>query len=106
GYNGDIDETKRKLYGRTIRFPTALPSFRAARTMDSSADRTHRSRRAGLPQPEDLPMKQVLRPTLVAAALIAALGVAGAGAAQAQTVDKNKASYVVGMDLANNVPQI
>lgn len=51
-------------------------------------------------------MKQVLRPTLVAAALIAALGVVGAGVAQAQTVDKNKASYVVGMDLANNIPAI
>src|SRR5690348_10640078 len=57
-------------------------------------------------QTEDLPMKQVLRPTLVAAALIAAVGVAGAGAAQAQSVDKNKASYVVGMDLANNIPPI
>lgn len=51
-------------------------------------------------------MKQILRPTLVAAAMIAALGVADAGAAQAQNVDKNKASYVVGMDLANNVPPI
>ena len=55
-------------------------------------------------------MKHVLRPTLVVAALIAALGVAGASVAQAQTqaqtVDKNKASYVVGMDLANNIPPI
>ncbi len=51
-------------------------------------------------------MKQALRPTLTAAALIAALGVVGAGAAQGQTVDKNKASYVVGMDLANNIPPI
>ena len=58
-------------------------------------------------------MKQALRPTLTAAALVAALGVVGAGAVQAQTkssstqpVDKNKASYVVGMDLANNIPPI
>lgn len=51
-------------------------------------------------------MKQVLRPTLVVVGLIAALGVAGAGVAQAQTMDKNKASYVVGMDLANNIPPI
>ena len=51
-------------------------------------------------------MKQVLRPTLTAAAMIAALGVVGAGVAQGQTVDKNKASYVVGMDLANNIPPI
>ena len=51
-------------------------------------------------------MKQALRPTLTAAALIAALGVVGAGVAQGQTVDKNKASYVVGMDLANNIPPI
>lgn len=51
-------------------------------------------------------MKQVLRPTLTAVALVAALGVVGAGVAQGQTVDKNKASYVVGMDLANNIPPI
>lgn len=51
-------------------------------------------------------MKQALRPTLTAAALIAALGVAGAGVVQAQTVDKSKASYVVGMDLATNIPPI
>ena len=62
-------------------------------------------------------MKQALRPTLTAAALAVVLGVVGAGAAQAQTqtkspsssaqpVDKNKASYVVGMDLANNIPPI
>lgn len=49
-------------------------------------------------------MKQVLRPTLTAVALIAALGFVGA--IQAQTVDKSKASYVVGMDLANNIPAI
>ncbi len=51
-------------------------------------------------------MKQVLRPTLTAAALIAALGVVGAGVAQGQTVDKSKASYVVGMDLAHNIPPV
>ncbi|MEO7051848.1 MAG: FKBP-type peptidyl-prolyl cis-trans isomerase [Rhodanobacter sp.] len=51
-------------------------------------------------------MKQVLRPTLTAAALIAALGVVGASVAQGQTVDKNKASYVVGMDLAHNIPPV
>ena len=51
-------------------------------------------------------MKHALRHTLTAAALIAALGAVGAGVAQAQTVDKAKASYVVGMDLANNIPPI
>jgi FKBP-type peptidyl-prolyl cis-trans isomerase len=58
-------------------------------------------------------MKQVLRPTLVAAALIAALGVAGAGVAQAQTkpstqsaapVSKSQASEVVGYELAGQFP--
>src|SRR5690348_5261011 len=74
--------------------------------MNGSAVCAASSRQRRFTQTEDFPMKQVLRPTLVAAALIAALCVAGAGVAQAQTVDKNKASYVVGMDLANNIPPI
>ncbi|HET9836500.1 MAG TPA: FKBP-type peptidyl-prolyl cis-trans isomerase [Rhodanobacteraceae bacterium] len=60
-------------------------------------------------------MKQVLRPTLFATALIAALGVAGAGVAQAQTkssaksttnatVSKSQASEVVGYELAGQFP--
>lgn len=59
-------------------------------------------------------MKQVSRPTLVAAALIAALGVVGAGVAQAQTkssaksattaVSKSQASEVVGYELAGQFP--
>ncbi|HJU07038.1 MAG TPA: FKBP-type peptidyl-prolyl cis-trans isomerase [Rhodanobacteraceae bacterium] len=59
-------------------------------------------------------MKQVLRPTLTAAALIAALGVGAAGAVQAQTrsssttstttVNKAQASEVVGYELAGQFP--
>jgi FKBP-type peptidyl-prolyl cis-trans isomerase FkpA len=56
-------------------------------------------------------MKQFLRPTLMAAAAAAALGMtAGAyaqGTKQAPTkVDKTKASYVVGWDLANQLPPL
>ncbi|MBS0432012.1 MAG: FKBP-type peptidyl-prolyl cis-trans isomerase [Proteobacteria bacterium] len=60
-------------------------------------------------------MKQALRPALTAAALIAAMGVVGATAAQTQTqsqsqaasttpVSKNQASEVVGYELAGQFP--
>ena len=59
-------------------------------------------------------MKQFLRPTLTAAALAVALGLtAGAHAQAAKTaapaagaVDKTKASYVVGWDLASQLPPL
>jgi Domain amino terminal to FKBP-type peptidyl-prolyl isomerase. len=60
-------------------------------------------------------MKQFLRPTLTAAAMAVALGMtAGAyaqaakttGAAATGTVDKAKASYVVGWEIASQVPPI
>lgn len=62
-------------------------------------------------------MKQFLRPTLTAAALAVALGMtagvhaqAAKGAAPATTtppaVDKTKASYVVGWDLASSLPPL
>lgn len=60
-------------------------------------------------------MKHFLRPTLTAAALAVALGMTAGvhaqaakagGAAAAGTVDKNKASYVVGWDLASSLPPI
>lgn len=58
-------------------------------------------------------MKQFLRPTLMAAAAAAALGMtAGASAAQtsgkasAAPVNKKEASYVVGWDLASQLPPI
>jgi FKBP-type peptidyl-prolyl cis-trans isomerase len=55
-------------------------------------------------------MKHLLRPTLTAAALAVALGMtAGVQAAQtakSTTVDKTKASYVVGWDLASSLPPI
>lgn len=53
-------------------------------------------------------MKQILRPTLAAVAVIAALGVAGISQAQTQTkattVDKAKASEIVGYELAGRYP--
>ncbi|NII10380.1 FKBP-type peptidyl-prolyl cis-trans isomerase [Oleiagrimonas sp. C23AA] len=57
-------------------------------------------------------MKRFVRPTLMAAAAAAALGMtAGASAAQSSKsasthVDKAKASYVVGWDLASQLPPI
>jgi len=56
-------------------------------------------------------MKHFLRPTMTAAALAVALGMtANASAAQTAakggTVDKTKASYVVGWDLASSLPPI
>jgi FKBP-type peptidyl-prolyl cis-trans isomerase len=55
-------------------------------------------------------MKHLLRPTLTAAAMAVALGMtAGAqaqSAASSTTVDKTKASYVVGWDLASQLPPI
>lgn len=51
-------------------------------------------------------MKHVLRPTLSAAAMLAALGIVGTALAAAPTTEKDKASYVVGMDMANNIPPI
>lgn len=58
-------------------------------------------------------MKRILRPTLLAAAATAALGMtAGAYAAQGSKdaappkVSKTKASYVVGWDLANQLPPL
>jgi FKBP-type peptidyl-prolyl cis-trans isomerase len=50
-------------------------------------------------------MKHFLRPTLTTAALALAIGTAAGVHAQAATkVDKTKASYVVGWDLANSLP--
>jgi FKBP-type peptidyl-prolyl cis-trans isomerase len=84
--------------------------------MNGSANDLAATRQRRFTKTEELPMKQVLRPTLVAAALIAALGVAGAGAAQAQTkssskgttatttVSKSQASEVVGYELAGQFP--
>jgi FKBP-type peptidyl-prolyl cis-trans isomerase len=57
-------------------------------------------------------MKQFLRPTLTAAALAVALGMTASVYAQAAktgatgTVDKAKASYVVGWEIASQVPPI
>ena len=57
-------------------------------------------------------MKHFLRPTLTAAALAVALGMTAGVHAQAAksgaagTVDKTKASYVVGWDLANQLPPL
>ncbi|RDI97089.1 FKBP-type peptidyl-prolyl cis-trans isomerase [Dyella solisilvae] len=61
-------------------------------------------------------MKQFLRPTLTAAALAVALGMtagvhaqaakAAAPATAAPAVDKTKASYVVGWDLASSLPPL
>ncbi|MDE2271534.1 MAG: FKBP-type peptidyl-prolyl cis-trans isomerase [Xanthomonadaceae bacterium] len=54
-------------------------------------------------------MKQIMRPSLAAVAVIAALGVAGVSQAQAQTktttVDKAKASEIVGYQLAGQYPE-
>lgn len=53
-------------------------------------------------------MKQIMRPSLAAVAVIAALGVAGISQAQTQTaaakVDKAKASEIVGYELAGRYP--
>ena len=54
-------------------------------------------------------MKQIMRPTLAAVAVIATLGVAGISQAQTQTtapasVDKAKASEIVGYELAGRYP--
>ena len=56
-------------------------------------------------------MKQFLRPTLMAAAAAAALGMTVGASAQgtkqaAPKVDKTKASYVVGWDLAGQLPPL
>lgn len=54
-------------------------------------------------------MKHFLRPTLMAAAAAATLGItvgAHAQSTQAKPVDKTKASYVVGWDLAGSLPPI
>jgi FKBP-type peptidyl-prolyl cis-trans isomerase len=55
-------------------------------------------------------MKHFLRPTLTAAAMAVALGMTASAAAQtagaAGTVDKAKASYVVGWEIASQVPPI
>ena len=57
-------------------------------------------------------MKHFLRPTLTAAALAVALGMTAGVHAQAAksgaagTVDKTKASYVVGWDLASSLPPL
>ncbi len=56
-------------------------------------------------------MKHFLRPTLTAAAMVAALGMTAGVQAQAAksgtgTVDKAKASYVVGWDMANQLPPL
>jgi FKBP-type peptidyl-prolyl cis-trans isomerase len=57
-------------------------------------------------------MKQFLRPTLTAAAMAVALGMTASVYAQAAktgaagTVDKTKASYVVGWEIASQVPPI
>ena len=55
-------------------------------------------------------MKHFLRPTLTAAAMAVALGMTAAVSAQtagaAGTVDKAKASYVVGWEIASQVPPI
>lgn len=52
-------------------------------------------------------MKHFLRPTLTAAALAVALGMTASVSAQtAGTVDKAKASYVVGWEIASQVPPI
>jgi len=57
-------------------------------------------------------MKHFLRPTLTAAALAVALGMTGGVYAQAAksgatgTVDKAKASYVVGWEIASQIPPI
>jgi FKBP-type peptidyl-prolyl cis-trans isomerase len=57
-------------------------------------------------------MKHFLRPTLTAAALAVALGMTAGAYAQAAksgaagTVDKTKASYVVGWDLASQLPPL
>ncbi|HEX7817699.1 FKBP-type peptidyl-prolyl cis-trans isomerase [Dyella sp.] len=61
-------------------------------------------------------MKHFLRPTLTAAAMAVALGMtagvhaqaakSGASAGAAGTVDKAKASYIVGWDLANSLPPL
>ena len=58
-------------------------------------------------------MKQFLRPTLTAAAMAVALGMtasvyaqAAASGAATGTVDKAKASYVVGWEIASQVPPI
>jgi FKBP-type peptidyl-prolyl cis-trans isomerase len=56
-------------------------------------------------------MKHFLRPTLTTAALAIALGItagvhAQAATSSAGTVDKTKASYVVGWDLASSLPPI
>ncbi|MGC1548876.1 MAG: FKBP-type peptidyl-prolyl cis-trans isomerase [Rhodanobacter sp.] len=56
-------------------------------------------------------MKHFLRPTLTAAALAVALGMTTSAVAQTSkastgTVDKTKASYVVGWDLASSLPPI
>lgn len=55
-------------------------------------------------------MKQIMRPTLAAVAVIATLGVAGISQAQtktttATTVDKTKASQIVGYELAGRYPE-
>src|SRR5690348_13377283 len=55
------------------------------------------------------PMKQIMRPSLAAVAVIAALGVAGISQAQTKstataTVDKAKASEIVGYELAGRYP--
>ena len=54
-------------------------------------------------------MKQIMRPSLAAVAVIATLGVAGISQAQTQTtapasVDKAKASEIVGYELAGRYP--
>jgi len=52
-------------------------------------------------------MKQIMRPSLAAVAVIAALGVAGISQAQTKstaTVDKAKASEIVGYELAGRYP--
>lgn len=56
-------------------------------------------------------MKQIMRPTLAAVAVIAALGVAGVSQAQSKSttapthVDKAKASEIVGYELAGRYPE-
>lgn len=52
-------------------------------------------------------MKQIMRPTLAAVAVIAALGVAGISQAQSgtTTVNKAKASEIVGYQLASQYPE-
>lgn len=53
-------------------------------------------------------MKQIMRPTLAAVAVIAALGIAGIAQAQSSSTsthyDKNKASQIVGYELAGRYP--